>query len=255
MKRIFYLLAFTIISTISQAQITQIVSLPGGLAFGTTDVDKYYTSQSNDNTIKLYNWNGSLYKSIHVTPPTGYTIFTVYYPSKKYINNDEKLEMIVCFIKTEISVSNTNYSMWLINEDGTKLHDFGYAYHWGVYFDIFNGELHLRTLKALIDANNQTSYTTILYRCSGSGSVNIAQQNGIDLGPVFPNPATNIITLPYQLKNKATSQINIYDASGHLYTAIPVGSHFNEIKIDVSNYPSGIYIYECEGISNKFIVQ
>ena len=145
--------------------------------------------------------------------------------------------------------------MWLINEDGTKLNDFGNAYSWSSGYATNNGGNHLNVIKMLVDASYNVSYTTVIYNCSGSGSLNIAQPNSIELGAAFPNPATSIITLPYQLNGKYTSHINIYDASGHIYTTIPVGSHFNEIKLDVSNYPSGIYFYECEGKTNRFVVQ
>lgn len=249
MKKIVLIMLFATIESMCIAQINQITSISNNLIFSGADANKYYSYQTNGNVISIYNWNGSLYKTISITPPSGYHIHLVTSLSKKIINNDDKLEMCVTFVSSTTS-DNSFQKMWLINEDGTKLNDFGSAFLISSNYSSYNGETHLNIFKTM---TNPTSYNTIIYQCSGS--VNIVQQNGIDLRPAFPNPATNIITLPYQLKNKATSQINIYDASGHLYTAIPVGSHFNEVKIDVSNYPSGIYIYECEGISNKFIVQ
>ncbi len=145
--------------------------------------------------------------------------------------------------------------MWLINEDGTKLNDFGNAYSWSGGYASYNGDNHLNVNKMLIDANYNVSYTTIIYNCSGTGSLGVSQPNNTELGAAFPNPANNTITLPYKLNNKVCSEIHIFDANGHLLSSIPVGAHFNEIKLDISSFPAGIYIYECDGITNRFVVQ
>lgn len=255
MKKVIFFMLFATMGAASFAQINQIASVSGSLMFSGSDAYKYYTYIPTGNAISIYNWNGSLYKMISVTPPSGYSVNSVTCLSKKCINNDDKLEMCVIFSTTSSTDYNTSHKMWLINEDGTKLNDFGNAYSWSSGFVSYDGATHLNVTKMNVDASFNVTYTTIIYSCSGSGVAGTTKPHDIDLGLAYPNPAANTITLPYKLTNKSTSQINIYDANGRLYTSIPVGMHFNEVKVDVSTYPAGVYFYECEGISYRFVVQ
>lgn len=250
-KSVFFL--FAMFSAACSAQISQIASISEYLMYSGADANKYYTYMPNGNAITIYNWDGSLYKTVSVTPPSGYTVQTVLCLSKNIINNDNKLEM--CIIFNTSTTDNSSHKMWLINEDGTKLNDFGNAYSYSSSYSTSNGGNHLNILKMLIDASYNVSYTTIIYNCSGTGSLGVSLQNNTELGAAFPNPANNIITLPYKLNNKASSEIHIFDAHGHLLSSIPVGAHFNEIKLDISSFPTGIYIYECDGTTNRFVVQ
>ena len=254
MKKLLFTLMFASLGTMCFAQINQVASLSGYLMYSGADAEKYYTYMPSGNIVYVYNWNGSLYKTISVTPPSGYSVQTISCLSQKCINNDNKLEMCVVFVHSS-STGSSSHKMWLINEDGTKLNDFGDAYTWAASYSSYNGETHLNIMKGTVDASYNLTYTTIIYKCSGSGMVGIAQPERTELGKAFPNPTSEIITIPYKLNGNTTSQIHIYDAAGHLYTTIPVGPHFNEIKLDVSEYPSGVYLYECNGTSNRFVVR
>lgn len=253
MRKILSFIMFVVMGLMyCTAQISPITTLPRYVYYSGLDANKYYPMIPDGNVIYIYNWNGSLYKTVSVVPPSGYSVYAISCLSKKFINNDDKLEMCVTLMATSHSGDNLNEKMWLINEDGTKLNDFGNGYSFSASFASYNGETHLTILKTTI---NPTAYSTTIYRCSGSGVVNIAQPDENVIGLAYPNPAINVITLPYQLKDKLTSHIHIYNESGHLVSTIPVGAHFNEIKVDVSSYSSGIYFYECEGKTNSFIVQ
>jgi hypothetical protein len=251
MKKIVFIILLATLCLAGTAQINQVASISNEIMFSGADANKYYTYTPNGNTIFIYNWNGSLYKTIIITPPSGYTVYYVYCLSKKVINNDEKLEMCVFFHSS--TVDNSYSKMWLINEDGTKLNDFGNAASFSANYDVYNGEKHLIIKKTLI---NPTSYTTVIYSCSGSGSVSIAQPNNTELGAAFPNPTSSMVTLPYHLSSSNnTAKMHIYDMSGKLVKTISVGPHFSEVMVDVSSFPSGMYIYECEGKTSKFVVK
>ena len=94
-----------------------------------------------------------------------------------------------------------------------------------------------------------------IYRCAGNGGdivVNEITANTIE--PAYPNPTYNTITIPYSMNGNQASEMHIYDIQGRLVKTIQVGPHFNEVNVDVSSFPSGTYIYECNGVSNKFVV-
>ena|GEM_PF-5597267 len=159
-------------SAACSAQISQIASISGNILYSGADANKYYTYMPNGNTVTIYNWDGSLYKTVSVTPPSGYTVQTVFCLSKNIINNDNKLEM--CIIFNTSATDNSSHKMWLINEDGTKLNDFGNAYSWSCSYATSTGGNHLNVNKTLIDASYNVSYTTIIYNCSGTGSLGVS---------------------------------------------------------------------------------
>jgi hypothetical protein len=71
----------------------------------------------------------------------------------------------------------------------------------------------------------------------------------------YPNPATSFINLPFELNKGETSTMNIYDINGRLIEQKPIGYHFKNLELNVSNYKAGTYIYEYNGKSNRFVVQ
>jgi len=70
----------------------------------------------------------------------------------------------------------------------------------------------------------------------------------------YPNPAKTTINLPYRLKQGETSVMNIYNANGQLMETKKIDFVFDKIQLNVSGYTKGIYFYEVNGVSNKFIV-
>ena len=74
-------------------------------------------------------------------------------------------------------------------------------------------------------------------------------------GSAYPNPGSSLITIPYHLASEKAAELHIFNSNGILVRSIPVGPHFDKVTIDVSNLQPGVYIYECEGKTNKFVVQ
>lgn len=52
-----------------------------------------------------------------------------------------------------------------------------------------------------------------------------------------------------------TTSMSIYDLNGRLIERFNIGAHFNQVQLNVSSYSPGIYLYEYNGKSNRFIVQ
>lgn len=63
----------------------------------------------------------------------------------------------------------------------------------------------------------------------------------------FPNPASSTTTIPYVLAEPSSAtMIRIYNAKGDLITELDQGARpngENSLELDVSNYPSGTYLY------------
>lgn len=245
----------------TNAQVTEIHTFSGvsGCSWlRSYDVQPCYYLQT-DNVYYMYNWDFSLYKSITVTPPEGYKVNSFSYPSKRYVNNDDKLELFVTFGKeTYPSDNRDSYCrMWLINEDGTVIKDFGSAgsLYANSYYS-YNNETRINISKGMYNDGNTMNYSTLVYRCEGPGVVSAPSVNQANttLGKAYPNPSRSTVTLPYNLTTGQVSEMHIYNSNGQLMKSIPIGPHFNEVMVDVSSFPSGLYIYECEGRTSKFVV-
>lgn len=83
------------------------------------------------------------------------------------------------------------------------------------------------------------------------------------VGQAFPNPAANKLTIPFELQSPDEIFVAVFDISGKLlqrHAAQRFMPGANQIKMDVSDLPTGNYFYTLtpsDGISTtrKFIVQ
>ena len=100
-----------------------------------------------------------------------------------------------------------------------------------------------------------TYYYVLVYSCPGNGETTTSVENvpAKVKRNAFPNPATEIVTLPYDA-NGATS-MKIYDMQGKLVERKFLDKTKQELQLNVKDYPSGMYFFEVNGESNSFIVE
>ena len=95
---------------------------------------------------------------------------------------------------------------------------------------------------------------THIYSCPGNGETSTSVENvsAKVKRNAFPNPATDVVILPYDA-NGATS-MKIYDMQGKLVERKFLDKNKQELQLNVKDYPSGMYFFEVNGESNSFIV-
>lgn len=71
----------------------------------------------------------------------------------------------------------------------------------------------------------------------------------------YPNPASAYITIPYTLRSQKNAEMQILSVDGRVVETIRLTSDKGEVKVNVSKYPHGVYLYRYNGHSNKFIVR
>lgn len=262
-RLIFNLLVFIIILTCPKKSIAQItlehtfnsnVSF-GGEFFDNGDENYYILINPDDNQIKLYNMDYSLYKTITIIPPSGYKINGLSFLTKTLFNPDDKLEFLVMFYNAT-SNSNISTTNKLYNEDEILIKDFGY------YFLTTTNILKINNqycLSLLCYTNNTLPFTykTEIYSLPGAMSTSIAETGNINnhFSLPFPNPSNSFINLPYNLNQGQQSVMRISNIQGQLIELKQLDYEFDKIILNVSNYTKGIYVYEVNGISNTFVVQ
>ena len=108
--------------------------------------------------------------------------------------------------------------------------------------------------KLLIYEHKDREKAVYVYSCPGNGETTTSVENvpAKVKRNAFPNPATDVVTLPYDA-NGATS-MKIYDMQGKLVERKFLDKNKQELQLNVKDYPSGMYFFEVNGESNSFIV-
>ena len=84
---------------------------------------------------------------------------------------------------------------------------------------------------------------------------NVSELKISNVQTAYPNPTRITINLPYVLdKGQTTMMRRIYKTNGQLMEQKQIDSAFDKILLNVNSYQPGIYLYEYNGVSNKFIV-
>ena len=118
---------------------------------------------------------------------------------------------------------------------------------------VSKGSLNKLIIKALAK-NPSSQYVDEIYSLPGSIPSSISKLESLNMLPAYPNPTRAIINLPYVLEKGQTAVMRIYNINGQLSDQKEIDSSFDRILLNVESYHPGIYFYEYNGITNKFIV-
>lgn len=257
----------------SNAQITLLHTFPGELPqefllsyisasplfeYVQEPLDCYVFVDIQNYDIKFYNSNFQLVKNPSFSSsPIFYngSIHIEFYSffGKHLVNTDDKVEILIN-AQTLVNVDEwggTTYSShyYVINEDGDIVCDLGNSEI--IPYTVHKVDNQLRVIG--YGPNGQTEIYALGGNYNPSTMVTYTQRGSFP-NP-YPNPSRNIITLPYTLPSGETSQLRVFNMSGQLVETFNIGSDFDKIQINVSNYPKGTYIYTYNGVTKKFVVQ
>ena len=264
MKRLL-LLVLLLSALFANAQITLLHTFEedGASACSPTIVEDvgayYYVTDSTDEggihhypTFYYYDSNFNFYKSFQFE--VGRYEDISLFPTRHLIDTDDELEFIV----RESSLTSYGYIVhsYIMEEDGTIIYDFDNAKELVVgssfEFVLVNNEIRLLRNVSYYDGGTHDNELEVY----GTGGNYSAEEFHLVTNSVaYPNPARSNITLPYELEDGETATMSIYNLNGQLIERFEIGSHFNQIQLNVNRYSPGIYLYEYKGRSNKFVVQ
>lgn len=205
----------------------------------------YCTTKYNSNIIKIYNADYSLYKTITVDIPSGYSYFSFpdadNFPfiSKNIFNTDDKLEFLIAFSDSGQS------KLRLINEDGLVIKNFDNKYY-DYNIDLFTDKTVNKNKLVLLNTTN----TSEIYSLPTS-SLSSKEIESVKELSAYPVPTSKILNI-FNPENGA-NRIEVYDASGKLVVSKSFGLNENRVSIDVESLPKGNYIYKIGNLSSKFI--
>lgn len=111
--------------------------------------------------------------------------------------------------------------------------------------NINNGEALYSSNDTLIALNaihhNANHPSSLLLPISQSTSISNIENNAIQLGNPFPNPATKQLYIPYQCPSDMSVTIQITDISGRVFTTDMLTKGENMLELNLDTYTSGLY--------------
>ncbi len=275
MKKIAFTFFVFILSVTSQAQVQLLHTFDGAPSLYGDGImlDPFPDHQSiyepvdsyvvlSDDGIKIYDNNFSLLKTIPVSvlsslfncadntfTPTSFHFQIQAVLGRHIINPDEKIEMLLsisAYGEDEYGYDDLCSDYMIINEDGELIFDFQ---HYVNYLNIHKAGNQLRMAAwtqgyCIYSLGGNYNPSTMVTYTQPSSSLN-----------PYPNPSRNTITLPYTLQSGETTQLRVFNMSGQLLETFNVGSDFDKIELNVSDYAKGTYIYTYNGVSKKFVVR
>lgn len=217
----------------------------------------YYTTDSIDDpanfyyhytTYYYYNSEFNLYwsRQFKVARYSGISLF----PTRHLIDTDDELEFIVSE-STMVASGGSRTHNYIMEEDGTIIYDFGESYDGGLEFVLVNNEIRLLRGVSYYDGISNHSELEVY---GTGGNYSTGEFHLVSSSMAYPNPARSNIILPYELSEGETATMSIYNLNGQLIERFEIGSHFNQVQLNINSYSPGIYLYEYKGRSNKFIV-
>lgn len=94
-----------------------------------------------------------------------------------------------------------------------------------------------------MDNIGQSVSMIVKYMGTPAGIAEEAMANGT-VSDLYPNPATNFVTLDYQLTNKVNSaEVKIYNLMGSELKSTSLENNGSKLRLDISELKNGIYFY------------
>ncbi len=121
-----------------------------------------------------------------------------------------------------------------------------------IFYDTLNkGTIKVYYKITAIDStgNQGVNSTEVNVTVTENEEVTITENMDYALYQNYPNPFNPSTTISYSLREPGEVRIKLYTVTGELIKTIIEGSKnkgYNETKIDMSNYTSGIYLYRLE---------
>ena len=201
-----------------------------------------------DTTVSIYSLNHKLISRVSLKIPQGHSFVNCYSFYRRVFDQDDGIEHLTLL---HDNLDRNSYSILIHDDDGSILMSFD---------SIITSQVLSTTQGAKLMINRYTLSQGILnhiYRLPGKIPTQKPAPFEESALEIYPNPAVNSVELAYQLpENQTTGKIHVYYVKGNLMETVLVGPAFREVEIDVSSYPSGLYIAKLnEREVKKFVVQ
>ncbi len=208
---------------------------------------KYYVMDVTNSQCRLYNNDHSLWKTINLSLPANYYLYDIQYVTENLFNTDNSIELLYVSYNYNTTLAYYTYDTRIANESGTVLQNMpggGYSY---IYPAQTGSKLFVWVYNYAV---SPSTVNTLVYSIPGqlaTSSADYPVENQVSLRKAFPNPATNTVTIPYNLPaNVNKAELKLFDIGGKLVKSFVVDRTFSNIVVQTSDLPAGMYLYRIE---------
>ncbi len=236
---------------------------------------KYVYTDNVAKTVKLYNLNHSLWKTMTMTVPSGATLFFgAGNISDSLFNTDAQIEYTYSYWITNYTTTPATFTSgaYVMSESGTPLlhipqcrilsvANTGTANGWKLLASVDSAnkmavrEHRVYSLVGGLPMNTSTGTSTIVNpppppNPTITTIIGETTSNPVYMSAPIPNPTMGKSVIAYQLpQGQVQSEIVIFDINGKELKRYVVDGNFNTLELDNSDLSSGTYLYQMQGTS------
>lgn len=210
--------------------------------------------------VKIYNLDNSLFKTIELG-----TTDSVKDVSQHIVNTDDKIELMMRHSGASTTGGADSSYFYIINEDLQEI--FKSEEGWRIGNTALDSRIHedqfmyqtSEGIKLVLEKYNQDTKTTKtrIYSLGGSATLSNKTASRLEDFKAYPNPSRAIVNIPYSALNGEVITIKVFDLNGKVIETKKADNQFNELRLNISNYAKGAYIYTVENslgaYNGKFI--
>jgi hypothetical protein len=208
---------------------------------------KYYLMDVPAGQCRVYNSDHSLFKTVNCSVPSGFYLYDIKFLSENTFDTDAGIELLCTYYKYNSSKAYYEYNSKIINDDGSAIVTID-----GSLYNNINktSETDYKLFSYCYDFSvTPEKVWTNIYNLPGSPTVNAFFEEftpKADLN-VFPNPASEKITVAYKLpENICSGTLNVVSTNGKLVKQFQVDQHTDHLSLDARDFTSGVYHYFIE---------
>ncbi|HNX85396.1 MAG TPA: T9SS type A sorting domain-containing protein [Bacteroidales bacterium] len=222
---------------------------------------KYFGMDVTNNQCKIYNLDYTLWKTIQLSIPTGYTLYDIQFVSQNLFSTDGQIGLAYMYYQYNSTGQYYTYGVKIIKENGTILATIpGAAY----MYVIPTGSNGTKFITYQFDYSTWPYFQgTNIYSLPGTlvnAPENPVREQDLMKNP-YPNPSTTQITIPLSLSAQDISgTLVVTDMNGKEILNKALVSGQKEVLVNTTSFPRGLYHYSiiAGGIpseNGKFIVE
>ena len=192
-------------------------------------------------------------KNFQFSSISGYEIDDVEI-TQHIFNNDDEYEFMVRYELKDYNGSNESSKLILFDSKGNILKDFGSAFwlDWPNLLYLINNQSYI-----IVEKDYTENSAIEIYSVPTTVNPNQLKSATISNSTLsaFPNPAKTFVNLSYNVSGVEDAEMVITDASGRVVERRIVNAMQDNLRLNVANYKRGIYFYEVQGFTGRFIVE
>lgn len=211
------------------------------LAFYSATGLHYFTYNYVSKEIIIYDENHLQVKNFILPMDTNQQPHEFFFITDHLINNDNSIEFIYAVS------GGTSQAVNICNDNGVLLQSIPNMY----YAQLKKNSLG--NYKLIVYPGNSSTQNVDVYSLTGTLSTEQQQIYSKNISLAFPNPANDIINISNKLSNNENSTLEVFNIEGKKILEQKVINNNEPIKLDISSFSNGIYIYKLNDETNKFI--